>query len=203
MTFKLPELPYRSDALEPFLSKTTLETHHGKHHQSYINKLNKLIAGTDYEGLSLNEVVLKAREKGDTAIFNNAAQSLNHSFLWESMTPESSTPVGPLGDAIDAAFGDQSGFQKAFKAAAVSQFGSGWIWLVADAGGLQIVQTGNADTPILHGLQPLLTLDVWEHAYYLDYKNDRGQYVDSFLSDRVNWAFAARNFEASKVEVAA
>lgn len=204
MTFKLPDLPYRTDALEPFLSKQTLETHHGKHHQGYINKLNKLIADTDYQGLSLHEIVVKSGEKGDTAVFNNAAQSLNHSFLWESMSPEGgTTPVGPLGDAIDAAFGDLNGFQKAFKSAAVSQFGSGWVWLVTDSDGLRIMQTGNADTPIQHGVQPLLTLDVWEHAYYLDYKNDRGQYVDSFLSDRINWAFAARNFEAGKGKVAA
>ncbi len=204
MTFKLPELPYRTDALEPFLSKKTLETHHGKHHQAYIDKLNKLIADTEYQHLSLHEIVVKASAKGDTAIFNNAAQSLNHSFLWESMSPEGgSAPVGPLGDAIDAAFVDLNGFQEAFKKAAVSQFGSGWVWLVVDSGGLRIMNTGNADTPIQRGAQPLLTLDVWEHAYYLDYKNDRGQYVDSFLSDRVNWAFAARNFEAIKVEVAA
>lgn len=200
MQFELPELPYRSDALEPFLSKETLETHHGKHHRAYVNKLNKLIADTDYQGLSLHEVAIKASEKGDTAIFNNAAQALNHSFLWESMSPEAgSTPVGPLADAIDASFGSLSEFQAAFKAAATSQFGSGWVWLVVDSGGLRIVTTGNADTPIQRGVQPLLTLDVWEHAYYLDYKNDRGQYVDTFLSDRVNWAFAARNFEAIKV----
>ena len=200
MTFELPELPYRSDALEPFLSEQTLLTHHGKHHRAYVEKLNKLIANTDYQGLSLHETIIKANESGDEAIFNNAAQALNHSFLWESMSPDGgSTPVGPLGDAIDAAFGDLNGFQKGFKSAAVSQFGSGWVWLVADSGGLRIVTTGNADTPILRGVQPLLTLDVWEHAYYLDYKNDRGQYVDSFLSDRVNWAFAARNFEAIKL----
>tara|TARA_R110000782_G_scaffold28147_1_gene70725 strand:- start:695 stop:1303 length:609 start_codon:yes stop_codon:yes gene_type:complete len=199
MTFELPDLPYSADALEPFLSQQTLETHHGKHHRGYVEKLNKLIDGTEYQGLSLHEIVVRAKEKGDTAIFNNAAQSLNHSFLWESMSPDGgNSPVGPLGDAIDAAFGSQKGFQEAFKAKALSQFGSGWVWLVVDSGGLKIVQTGNADTPIQHGLQPILTLDVWEHAYYLDYKNDRGRYVDSFLSDRVNWAFAARNFESIK-----
>ncbi|HNP62823.1 MAG TPA: superoxide dismutase [Woeseiaceae bacterium] len=199
MTFELPELPYRADALEPFLSKQTLDTHHGKHHRGYINKLNELIDGTDYQDLSLQEIVVRAKENGDTAIFNNAAQSLNHGFLWESMSPDGgSPPAGPLGDAIDAAFGNLKGFKEAFKAKALTQFGSGWVWLVVDSGGLKIVQTGNADTPVQHGVQPILTLDVWEHAYYLDYKNDRGGYVDSFLSDRVNWAFAARNFESIK-----
>ncbi len=203
MTFELPELPYGADALEPFLSKKTLETHHGKHHQGYINNLNKLIADSDYQGLSLHEIVIKAHEKGDTGIFNNAAQSLNHGFLWKSMSPEGgNAPDGPLGDAIDAAFGDLNGFQKAFKSAAVSQFGSGWVWLVADSDGLRIMQTGNADTPIQHGVQALLTLDVWEHAYYLDYKNDRAQYVDSFLNGRVNWTFAERNFKAINAVVA-
>ncbi len=199
MTFELPKLPYRADALEPFLSKQTLETHHGKHHRGYIDKLNKLIDGTEYQDLSLHEIVVAAKEKGDTGIFNNAAQSLNHGFLWESMSPDGGVaPVGPLGDAIDAAFGSIEGFKDAFKTKAVSQFGSGWVWLVVDAGRLAIVQTGNADTPIQRGLQPILTLDVWEHAYYLDYKNDRGGYVDSFLSDRVNWAFAAQNYESAK-----
>lgn len=200
MSFELPDLPYRSDALEPFLSQQTLETHHGKHHRGYVNKLNKLVEGTDYQDMSLHQVIMKAHNDGDQAVFNNAAQALNHSFLWESMSPEGGdSPAGPLGDAIDAAFGDLNGFHEAFKKAALSQFGSGWIWLVVDSGGLQIMQTGNADTPITRGEQPLLTLDVWEHAYYLDYKNDRGKYVDTFLSDRVNWAFAAKNFNAIQV----
>lgn len=200
MTVELPDLPYRSDALEPFLSQMTMETHHGKHHKGYVDKLNKLIDGTDYQDMSLHQIIMKSHSDGDTAVFNNAAQALNHSFLWESMSPEGGgSPSGPLGDATDAAFGDLNGFQKAFRKAAVSQFGSGWVWLVLDSGGLRIMQTGNADTPILRGEQPLLVLDVWEHAYYLDYKNDRGQYVDTFLSDRINWTFAARNYEAFKV----
>lgn len=199
MSFELPELPYRSDALEPFLSQRTLETHHGKHHKGYINKLNDLVKGTEYSDMSLQQVVMKAHGDGNLAVFNNAAQSLNHGFLWESMSPDGGgSPAGPLSDAIDAAFGDLNGFQEAFKQAALSQFGSGWIWLVMDSGGLRIMQTGNADTPILRGQQPLLTLDVWEHAYYLDYKNDRGQYVDTYLSDCINWAFAAQNFDAVK-----
>ena len=197
MTIELPDLPYRTDALEPFLSKETLETHHGKHHQGYVNKLNKGIAGTAYEGQPLNEIVLQSHASDDRSVFNNAAQVLNHNFLWESMSPDGGgRPTGPLSDAIDAAFGDFNAFSKAFKDAALAHFGSGWVWLVReDASTLKIVDTHDAETPMVQGLQPLLTLDVWEHAYYLDYKNERGRYLDAFLSDCANWAFAARQFE--------
>ena len=197
MAIDFPDLPYSSDALEPFLSKETLETHHGKHHRAYVGKLNTLIEGTEYADRTLSEIVLEAYARCDTAIFNNAAQALNHSFLWDSMSPDGGgQPTGPLGDAIDAAFGDFSEFSLAFRNAASAHFGSGWVWLVFDASGsLKIVTTGNADTPILGSTQPLLTLDVWEHAYYLDYKNDRGRYIDAFLSDYANWQFAARQFQ--------
>ena len=197
MTIELPDLPYRTDALEPFLSRETLETHHGKHHQGYVNKLNKGIEGTAYAGQPLNEIVLQSHANGDRSIFNNAAQVLNHNVLWESMSPEGGgRPTGPLGDAIDAAFGDFTAFSKAFKDAALGHFGSGWVWLVReDASTLKIVDTHDAETPIVQGLQPLLTVDVWEHAYYLDYKNDRGRYLDAFLGDCANWAYAARRLE--------
>lgn len=197
MSFELPDLPYRADALRPFLSAETLQTHHDKHHRGYVDKLNDLTEGTAYAGRSLQDVVVQANADGDTAVYNNAAQALNHSFLWESMSPDGGgNPPGPLGDAIDAAFGDRNGFDKAFKRAALEQFGSGWVWLVMDSGGLRIVTTSNADTPIIRGVQPLLTLDVWEHAYYLDYKNERARYVDTFLSDIINWSFAARNYQS-------
>lgn len=197
MTFKLPDLPYRPDALEPFLSRATLETHHGKHHRAYVDKLNDLVAGTDYEGCTLQETVVRAHTEGNRDVFNNAAQALNHSFLWESMSPDGGgAPTGPLSDAIDAAFGGLDGFQEAFRKAATGQFGSGWAWLVMDSGGLRVTATDDADTPIVQGVQPVLTLDVWEHAYYLDYRNERGRYVDTFLSDCANWQFAARNFAA-------
>ncbi|MDJ0938788.1 MAG: superoxide dismutase [Woeseiaceae bacterium] len=199
MAFELPALPYDHDALAPFLSADTLRTHHGKHHQAYINKLNAAIEGTPYAGKSIEEVIRLALANGETAVFDNAAQTFNHTFLWHSMAPKGdSAPSAELASAIDDAFGSLDGFLKAFKQAATTQFGSGWAWLVQDDSGLAIVKTGNADTPVAHGQRPLLTLDVWEHAYYLDYKNDRGAYVDVFLDGYVNWAFANDNFAAEQ-----
>ncbi len=195
MSIEFPDLPYAIDALEPGVSAQTLEFHHGKHHRAYVDKLNAAIAGTAYESLSLETIMARAHETGDTGIFNNAAQAWNHTFLWHSMSPNGGgEPLGLLGDAIKARFGDFAGFQSEFKSAALGQFGSGWAWLVQTPDGLDIVTTGNADTPLTAGWTPLLTLDVWEHAYYLDYQNKRDAYIDTFLNDLVNWDFAAQNY---------
>jgi Fe-Mn family superoxide dismutase len=197
MSIAFPDLPYAADALEPHVSADTLGFHHGKHHKSYVDKLNAAIDGTDYENQPLDVIIASAHEAGNAGVFNNAAQAWNHTFLWHSMSPEGGgAPSGALGDAINAQFGDLEGFRSAFKKAALGQFGSGWAWLVRTTDGLDIVTTGNADTPLTDGVVPLLTLDVWEHAYYLDYQNKRDAYIDSFLDDLINWDFAARNFEA-------
>jgi len=198
VSIEFPDLPYASDALEPHVSAETLGFHHGKHHKAYVDKLNAAIAGKAYDELPLEKIIAAAHEASDTGVYNNAAQSWNHTFLWHSMSPNGGgVPSGALADAIDARFGDLDGFRKAFRQAALGQFGSGWTWLVRTAEGLDIVSTGNADSPSLNGLIPLLTLDVWEHAYYLDYQNKRDTYVDTFLEHLVNWEFAAQNFEAA------
>jgi Fe-Mn family superoxide dismutase len=198
MSIEFPALPYAPDALEPHISARTFEFHHGKHHKAYVDKLNAAIAGTDYESHSLEQIIAAAHEASDNGVFNNAAQAWNHTFLWHSMSPNGGgAPTGALADAINEKFGDLDAFKAAFKAAAMGQFGSGWAWLVRDGDGVDIVTTGNADTPLVHGTKPLLTLDVWEHAYYLDYQNKRDAYVDVFLNDLVNWDFAADNFAAS------
>ena len=199
MSIEFPSLPYAINALEPYVSAKTLEFHHGKHHKGYIEKLNSAIAGTAYEGKSLEAIIGAAHKASETGIFNNAAQSWNHEFLWNSMSPNGGgEPIGPLAAAIDARFGNIGGFKAEFKAAALAQFGSGWTWLVRTAKGLEVVSTGNADTPLLHGTTALVTLDVWEHAYYLDYQNKRDAYVDAFLSNLINWDFAAENYLANR-----
>ena len=198
MSIEFPTLPYTTNALEPHVSARTLEHHHGKHHKGYVDKLNGAITGTAYEDHSLEAIIMAAHEASDTGIFNNAAQSWNHTFLWSSMSPAGGgDPSGPLADAIVDRFGSVQRFRDDFKAAALAQFGSGWTWLVRTDTGLDIVSTGNADTPLVHGVTPLLTLDVWEHAYYLDYQNKRDAYVDVFLSNLINWDFAAENYAAS------
>jgi len=197
MSIEFPDLPYAADALEPHISARTFEYHHGKHHKAYVDKLNAAIAGTAYESQSLEEIIEAAYKASDKGVFNNAAQAWNHTFLWHSMSPKGGgAPTGELADAINARFGDLDAFKAAFKAAALGQFGSGWAWLVRTGDGVDIVTTGNADTPLVNGSKALLTLDVWEHAYYLDYQNKRDAYVDVFLNDLVNWEFAAHNFAA-------
>ena len=199
MSNEFPVLPYAINALEPHVSAKTLDLHHGKHHKGYVAKLNSAIAGTAYEGKSLEAIISAAHEASETGIFNNAAQSWNHTFLWSSMSPNGGgEPSGLLADAIDDRFGNIQGFKAEFKAAALAQFGSGWTWLVRTATELDIVSTGNADTPLLHGSTPLLTLDVWEHAYYLDFQNKRDAYIDAFLSNLINWEFAAENYVADR-----
>ena len=197
MAFQLPELPYALDDLEPHLSRRTLALHHGKHHRGYIDKLNGLVEGTGYADRELREVVQETCGHADlAAIFNNAAQAWNHAFFWLGMTPRGGgAPIGELALALERDFGDVEGFKRAFREAALGHFGAGWAWLVIDAGHLVITTTSNADTPVARGLQPLLTLDVWEHAYYLDHQNDRGAFIDAWLQHLVNWEFAAANFE--------
>jgi len=196
MTFKLPDLPYDASALEPHISAKTVEYHYGKHHQGYIDGMNKIIEGTHYADRKLGDLVHEAGVSGDTDLFNNAAQSWNHDFLWKSMSPDGGgDPEGKLAELIDAAFGDADGFRKAFKEAATGQFGSGWAWLTVENGAVAVCSTSDAQTPIARHIRPLLTLDVWEHAYYLDYQNERARYVDAFLEHLINWEFAASNLE--------
>ena len=199
MSIELPGLPYAIDALEPHVSSRTLKFHHGKHHKAYVDKLNAAIVGTAYEGLSLEAIVSASHEAADSGVFNNAAQIWNHTFLWHSMSPSGGGELaGPLSEAITNRFGDLAGFRDAFKDSALGQFGSGWTWLVRTAEGVDIANSGNAETPLTDGVTPLLTLDVWEHAYYLDYQNRRDAYIDVFLTKLINWEFAARNFEADR-----
>jgi len=194
MTIALPKLPYEQDALEPHVSARTLSFHYGKHHRGYVDKLNKLIDGTSYESLSLEDIIATARQNGDIDILNNASQVWNHTFLWASMAPSGATqPNGQIKEMIDEAFGDLERFRQSFRKAALSHFGSGWIWLVQDGTSLRIITTGNADSPVGTLLTPLMTLDVWEHAYYLDYQNNRADYTDSFLEQLINWDFVAAN----------
>lgn len=196
MSIKLRDLPYDASALAPHISARTLEFHYGKHHKGYVDKLNAAIDDTPYDDQPLEEIVSSAKRTDDVGIFNNAAQAWNHTFLWHSMTPDGGgEPAGTLATAITEDFGSADAFRRTFKEAALAQFGSGWTWLVSGQSGLEIASTGNADTPLADGQQPLLTLDVWEHAYYLDYQNARSKYIDAFLSQLVNWKFAARNFD--------
>lgn len=195
MTFTLPELPYPKGALSPYLSEETLEYHHGRHHNTYVANLNGLIEGTDLAAKTLEEIILTS----DGGLFNNAAQVWNHTFYWKCMKPSGGgLPTGDIAKAIDSAFGSYEAFAKEFIQAAVTQFGSGWAWLVMEGEALKVVKTGNADLPLKHGQTALLTVDVWEHAYYVDYRNLRPKYVETFLSNLVNWEFVASNFAAAR-----
>ncbi len=199
MSIKLPDLPYAANALEPHVSARTLEFHYGKHHKAYVSKLNAAIAGTAYDGQSLETIISTSHSAADIGVFNNAAQAWNHTFLWHSMSPNGGgEPTGPLADAIKDRFDDMAAFRDAFKKSALSQFGSGWTWLGRTAEGVDIANTGNAEMPLTDGVTPLLTLDVWEHAYYLDYQNKRDAYVEAFLGNLINWEFASRNYEADR-----
>ncbi|WP_366555529.1 superoxide dismutase [Aquibaculum sediminis] len=195
MAFELPQLPYAQDALEPHVSAKTLSFHYGKHHQAYVSKTNELIAGTDLEGKSVEDVIAAARQAGNKSLFNQSAQIWNHTFFWNSMAPNAGgQPSGAVTDAISQAFGSYDDFAAKFKASAVGNFGSGWTWLVKGANGLEIVNTDDADTPlVIDGKTPLLTVDVWEHAYYLDYQNRRPDFVQAFLDHLVNWDFVNKN----------
>ncbi len=189
MAFELPALPYAQDALAPHISAETLEYHYGKHHQAYVTNLNKL-TDDNAAGKSLEEVIMEA----DGGMFNNAAQVWNHTFYWSSMSPDGGgAPQGAVADAINSAFGSVDEFATKFTEAATTQFGSGWAWLVDAGSGLEIMKTANADLPMKHGAKALLTIDVWEHAYYIDYRNARPKYIGTFLDSLVNWEFVASN----------
>ena len=188
--FHLPPLPYEPTALEPYLTAHTFDFHYRKHHQAYIDNLNKLIAGTKFEHMTLVDIVRATYGKHEyEGIFNNAAQALNHTIFWSSIKPNGGgKPSGKLLAEIEESFGSWETFRSEFRAAAVSLFGSGWLWLIRrEGGGVGIMKTSNADTPIAHELEPILNIDVWEHAYYLDYQNRRPDYVDAFLDHLVNW----------------
>ena len=190
MAFELPPLPYAKDALAPHISAETLEFHHDKHHQAYVTNLNNLVAGTDNENKSLEEIIMNS----DGGLFNNSGQVWNHTFYWNSMAPNGGgAPSGEVADAINSSFGSYEAFAEKFKEAAATQFGSGWAWLVDTGSGLDIMKTANADLPMKHGAKALLTIDVWEHAYYIDFRNARPNYISTFLESLVNWDFVAQN----------
>jgi len=199
MTIELPKLPYADNALEPYITAQTISFHYGKHHQAYVTNLNNLIKDTPQANASLEALILdSAKEAAKAGIFNNAAQVWNHTFYWHCLTPSGGgNPGGALADAISQAFGSLDAFKEQFMQAAVTQFGSGWAWLVLEKGNLKITKTGNADTPMVHGQTALLTCDVWEHAYYIDYQNRRPDYVQTFLDKLVNWAFVAEQYNAA------
>jgi len=191
----LPSLPFAENALEPVISARTIEFHYGKHHKAYVDNLNKLVAGTDFANLPLEKIITQtAGNAGKTAIFNNAAQTWNHTFYWRSLRPKGGgEPPAVLKQKIEDSFGTVDACKKELAIAALAQFGSGWSWLVLKNGKLEVMKTSNADTPIAHDLKPLLTVDVWEHAYYLDYQNRRGDYLDSLIKNLINWDFANSN----------
>ena len=197
MAFQLPPLPYAPTALQPHISEQTLNVHHGKHHQAYVTNLNNLIKDGPKAKLPLEALIMEsAKDAAQAGIFNNAAQVWNHSFFWSCMKPAGGgKPTGDVASAIDKAFGGLDKFKEQFKQAAVTQFGSGWAWLVLEKGTLKITKTANADLPMVHGQKALLTVDVWEHAYYLDYQNRRPDFVQAFLDHLVNWDFVAQNLK--------
>ena len=196
--FSLPPLPYADRALEPLISAHTLSFHYGKHHKAYVDNLNKLVEGKDLAKLSLEAIIKQSAGNAELAgVFNNAAQVWNHTFYWNSLKPNGGgKPTGAITAAIERDLGGYDKFKADFANAAVTQFGSGWAWLVADAGVLKIVKTGNAETPLTRGQKPLLTIDVWEHAYYLDYQNLRAKYVEALIDKLLNWDFANANLAA-------
>ncbi len=195
MAIELPALPYEADALEPYIGATTLGFHHGKHHQTYVTNTNNLIKGTDLENASLEAIIAASANNAEkVGLFNNAAQVWNHTFYWSCMKKGGGgAPTGAIAAKINEDFGSYDAFAEAFKNAGLTQFGSGWAWLVLEGGKLKITKTPNADTPMAHGQKAILTVDVWEHAYYLDYQNKRADYIDTFLKHLVNWDLANAN----------
>ena len=200
MAFELPPLPYPLDGLQPHMSLRTLEFHHGKHHKAYVDNLNRMVKGTPLESQSLEEIVTAtAKDEAKAGIFNNAAQVWNHTFFWNCMKPRGGgQPAGELARQIERSFGGLDKFKDEFKQAATTQFGSGWAWLVLDGGKLKITKTPNAANPLSQGQTALLTCDVWEHAYYLDFQNRRPDFVQTFLDHLVNWDFVAKNLGGAK-----
>ena len=201
MPFTLPDLPFAKDALAPHMSAETLDFHHGKHHKAYVDKTNKLIEGTDLAGASLVEVIKAAKEKGDKGLFNNSAQIWNHSFFWQCLAPAGSTrPSGKLRDLINDGFGGEQALLDKLATESANHFASGWGWLVLKDGKLEVTSLHDADTPAVHGMTPLLTIDVWEHAYYIDYRNERPKFVKSVLENIINWDFVAENLDGKGLE---
>lgn len=190
-------LPFARDALAPLMSKETLDYHYGKHHATYVKVANELTAGTKYEKLGLDDLVKAAKADGEKKLFNNAAQAWNHDFFWLSLTPDYKAPEKALADAINASFGSIDDFKKAFVDKGIGHFGSGWVWLIAEGGKLSLFDTHDADTPLVHGKTAILVCDVWEHAYYLDAKNDRKAYLENFIGKLANFAHAAKLFAAA------
>jgi Fe-Mn family superoxide dismutase len=198
MAFTLPELPFDRDALGPHMSGETLDFHHGKHHKAYVDKANGMVGGSDLEGASLVEAIRAAKERGDKPLFNNTAQIWNHSFFWQCLAPAGSTrPSGKLREMIGSDFGGEEQLLEALTKESVNHFASGWGWLILNNGKLEVTSLHDADTPVAHSVTPLLTIDVWEHAYYIDYRNDRPKFVKTILENIINWDFVAQNLDGN------
>ena len=198
--FELPALPYDKGALAPHMSAETLEFHHGKHHKAYVDKTNGFVTEKGLEGLKLSEVIQKAKETGDKGLFNNSAQIWNHSFFWQCLSPEKQAPTGKLADLINDGFGSAEALVKQLVTESTNHFASGWGWLVLDGGKLKVTSLHDADTPVVYdGMLPLLTIDVWEHAYYVDYRNARPAYLDAVSANLINWEFVAQNLDGAGV----
>ena len=197
MAYALPPLPYSEDALAPVISAKTISFHYSKHHKGYVDNLNKAVAGTEFAGMPLEKIITATAGKADkTAIFNNASQAWNHTFYWNSLAPNGGGEMpAALKAKIEASFGSVDACKKELAAAATTQFGSGWAWLVLDGDKLKVIKTSNADSPLIKGMKPLLTIDVWEHAYYLDYQNRRADYINALLDKLINWRFASDNLK--------
>jgi len=200
VAFILPDLPFAKDALQPHMSAETFDYHHGKHHKAYVDKVNAMLGEKGLDGASLAEVIEKAKDKGDKGLFNNAAQIWNHSFFWQCLAPAGSTrPSGKLRELINSDFGSEEALLTRLKEESAAHFGSGWGWLVLNNGKLEVTSLHDADTPLVHGMTPLLTLDVWEHAYYIDYRNERPKYLQSVLDNIINWDFVAQNLDGKGI----
>ncbi len=200
MAFVLPDLPFAKDALGDFMSAETLDYHHGKHHKAYVDKTNGMLADKGLEGAALSKVIETAKDKGDKGLFNNSAQIWNHSFFWKCLAPADSTsPSGKLKDMIDSDFGGHDALLEKLATESANHFASGWGWLILDNGKLEVTSLHDADTPLVHGMKPLLTLDVWEHAYYIDYRNERPRYLKSVLDNIINWDFVAQNLDGDGI----
>lgn len=200
MAFILPDLPFAKTAFGKVMSSETFDYHHGKHHNAYVSKTNDAIAGTDLEGASLSKVIKAAKDKGDKGLFNNSAQVWNHTFFWNCLSPGNPSVPTALAERLKADFGSVDDFKSKFKAEAAGHFASGWAWLVLNGDKLEITSLHDADTPVAHdGMKPLLTLDVWEHAYYIDYRNARPSYLDTVMDKAINWEFVAQNLDGEGV----
>ncbi len=192
--FSLPDLSYGYDALQPTVSEITMRTHHDKHHKAYVDTTNTLVGEKGLAGKTMEEVVQFAKEKGEQKLFNQSGQAWNHAFFWECMTPGGGKPEGALAEAINSAFGSLDDLKTKFVAEGVGHFASGWVWLVSDGGALKVISTHDADTALVHGVTPILVCDIWEHAYYLDYKNLRKDFLEKWFDGVANWSFAAKQF---------